>query len=192
MALRVRRLGVLSVVAQHGRRGWPTAALAAVVVSLLLPLATFLVATWLLGWQLQAVLSGSMSPTYPVGSLLVVGQIDASDVRAGMPIVFEDPLEPGRIVTHRVIGPVPADASAFRTRGDANPAPDPAAVPARLVRGRVLWSVSLLGAALDWLRWPNGFMLLVGIPAALLILIEVRRRGRGPLPVVIRNGGTDQ
>lgn len=159
-----------------GLRGWPTAALAAAVVSFLLPLATFLVATWLLGWQLQHVLSGSMSPTYPVGSLLVVGQIDASDVRAGMPIVFEDPLEPGRIVTHRVVGPVPEDASAFRTRGDANAAADPVAVPARLVRGRVLWSVSGLGAVLDWLRWPNGFILLVGAPAGLLLAMELRRR----------------
>jgi signal peptidase len=147
-----------------------------VVVSLLLPLATFLVATWLLGWQLQAVLSGSMSPTYPVGSLLVVGQIDASDVRAGMAIVFEDPLEPGRLVTHRVVGPVPDDASAFRTRGDANAALDPVAVPARLVRGRVLWSVSILGAALDWLKWPNGFVLLVVVPGAILLASEVRRR----------------
>ena len=176
MALRVRRRRILSLGSQPGWRGWLTAALAAVVVSLLLPLATFLVATWLLGWQLQSVLSGSMSPTYPVGSLLVVGQIDASDVRAGMPIVFEDPLEPGRIVTHRVVPPVPGDASAFRTRGDANAAMDPVAVPARLVRGKVLWSVSVLGSILDWLRWPNGFVLLVGVPAALLILTEVRRR----------------
>ena len=159
-----------------GWRGWLSAALAAVVVALLLPLATFLVATWLLGWQLQAVLSGSMSPTYPVGSLLVVGQIDASDVRAGMPIVFEDPLEPGRVVTHRVLGPVPDDASAFHTRGDANAGPDPAAVPARLVRGKVLWSVSGLGAVLDWLRWPNGFVLLVALPGVVLMGTELRRR----------------
>ena len=159
-----------------GWRGWLSAALAAVVVALLLPLATFLVATWLLGWQLQTVLSGSMSPTYPVGSLLVVGQIDASDVRAGMPLVFEDPLEPGRIVTHRVVGPVPEDASAFRTRGDANSTVDPADVPARLVRGKVLWSVSVLGSGLDWLKWPNGFLLLVGLPGVILLGSELRRR----------------
>lgn len=176
MALRVRRRGVLTF---GGGRGWLTAALAAVVVSLLLPLATFLVATWLLGFQLQAVLSGSMAPTYPVGSLLVVGPIDASDVRAGMPLVFEDPVEPGRIVTHRVVGDVPADASAFRTRGDANTSNDPVAIPARLVRGRVLWSVAGLGAVLEWLRWPNGFLLLVGAPAVLLALTELR--GRRPI-----------
>lgn len=157
-------------------------ALAAGVLALLLPLTTFLVATWLLGWQLQAVLSGSMAPTYPVGSLLVVGQIDASQVQAGMPIVFEDPLEPGRIVTHRVVGPVPEDASAFHTRGDANAAADPTAVPARLVRGRVLWSVSGLGAVLDWLKWPNGFLLLVGLPALVLLATELRPRLRRPPP----------
>lgn len=161
---------------ESGWRGWLTAALAAVVIAVLLPLATFLVATWLLGWQIQAVLSGSMSPTYPVGSLLVVGQIDASDVEAGMAIVFEDPMEPGRLVTHRVIGPVPEDASAFRTRGDANAAPDPASVPARLVRGKVLWSVSVLGGVLDWLKWPNGFILLVGVPGAILVASELHRR----------------
>jgi len=177
VAIRVRRRSVLTF---RGERGWLGAALAAVVVSLLLPLATFLVATWLLGWQLQAVLSGSMVPTYPVGSLLVVGPIDASDVRAGMPLVFEDPGEPGRIVTHRVLGPVPADASAFRTRGDANAAPDPIAIPARLVRGRVLWSVSGLGAILELLRWPNGFLLLVGVPALLLLVSELRHRRSRP------------
>ena len=173
MALRIRRYAVL--IAGRGR-GWAMPALAAGSVALLLPLAAFLVVTWLLGWQLQSVLSGSMSPTYPVGSLLVVEQIDASQVRAGMALVFEDPLEPGRVVTHRVIGPVPDDASAFRTRGDANPAADPAAVPARLVRGRVLWSVSGLGAVIDWLRWPNGFLLFVGLPALVLVATELRLR----------------
>jgi signal peptidase len=157
-------------------RGWVAPALAAGSLALLLPLTTFLVATWLLGWQLQAVLSGSMSPTYPVGSLLVVGQIDASQVEAGMALVFEDPFEPGRIVTHRVIGPVADDRSAFRTRGDANAAPDPAAVPARLVRGRVLWSVSSLGTVLDWLKWPNGFLLLVAVPGLILVATELRPR----------------
>jgi signal peptidase len=175
VALRVRRHGVLSI---RGGRGWLPAALAAAVVSLLLPLTIFLVGTWLLGWQLQTVLSGSMAPTYPIGSLLVVQQIDASDVRAGMAISFEDPLTPGRIVTHRVVAPVPEDASAFRTRGDANASIDPAPVPARLVRGRVLWAVTGLGVVLDWLRWPNGFLLLVAVPALVLVVTEVRQRRR--------------
>jgi signal peptidase I len=70
--------------------------LAVLGVAVALPLATFLVSLWLKGWQLVTVQSGSMAPTYPIGSLLVVEPIDASEVRVGMGVVFEDPQIPGR------------------------------------------------------------------------------------------------
>jgi signal peptidase len=182
-------------------RGWSTAALA-LAVALLLPVATFLVVTWLLGWQLQHVESGSMSPTYPVGSLLVTAQVDPADIGIGMPIVFEDPREPGRLVTHRVVAVAPGAALGFITRGDANATNDPAPVPARLVRGRVLWHVTLLGTVLDWLQWPRSFVLLVLVPAGLLVVAEWRSRrevgrrregplvGEGSVTELIRKEGT--
>jgi signal peptidase len=157
-------------------RGWLSATLGAVSIAVLLPLATFLVSAWLLGWQLQSVQSGSMSPTYPVGSLLVIGQIDAADVQAGMAVVFEDPLTPGRLVTHRVVQVAPGPTLQFITHGDANPAADPAPVPARSIRGRVLWHVNGLGNVLDWLQWPRSFVLLVLLPALLLVTVEWRER----------------
>jgi signal peptidase I len=160
-------------------RGWWQAATLAISAALLLPLATFLVAVWLLGWQLQHVESGSMSPTYPVGSLLVTGDIAASDVAVGMPIVFEDPRTPGRLVTHRVVGLAAGSELAFITRGDANATNDPSPVAARLVRGRVLWHVTVLGGVLDWLQWPRSFLVLVVLPAALLVGLELRSRGIG-------------
>jgi len=158
-------------------RGWQSAALAAVFVTLV-TLATFLVSVWLLGWQLQHVESGSMSPTYPVGSLLVTAQVDPSSVTVGMPIVFEDPREPGRLVTHRVVGVAPGGELMFLTRGDANATDDPAPVPARLVKARVLWHVTVLGAVLDWLQFPRSLVLLVLLPAALLLVLEWRHRRR--------------
>ena len=60
--------------------------------------------------------------------------------------------------------------------GDAFP------VPARSIRGRVLWHVPLLGYAVDFLQWPRGFILLVVIPALALGLTEAlawRRRRTG-------------
>lgn len=156
-------------------RGWSTAALAVVLVTLV-PLAAFLVSVWLLGWQLQSVQSGSMAPVYPVGSLLVTGQIDAGAVEPGMAIVFQDPRDPGRLVTHRVVRAVPGESLMFITQGDANAVADPAPVPARLVRGRVLWSVAALGSVMDWLQWPRSFVALVVGPALLLLLAEWRAR----------------
>jgi signal peptidase I len=160
------------------RGRWQAAALA-LSVAVLLPLATFLVAVWLLGWQLQHVESGSMSPTFPVGSLLVTAQVDPTDVTVGMPIVFEDPREPGRLVTHRVVGVAPGADLSFLTRGDANATNDPVPVPARLVRGRVLWHVTALGTVLDWFQWPRSFLILVLLPAVLLALAEWRSRQSG-------------
>jgi signal peptidase I len=152
--------------------------LAVLAVAVVLPVTIFLVSAWLNGWQLQAVQSGSMAPTYPVGSMLVVGSIDASQVKPGMAVVFEDPQITGRIVTHRVVGRAPGDTLQFWTQGDANATRDPFPVPARLVRGRVLWRVGYLGSLMTYLRWPRSFLLLVVLPGLLLAASEWRGRQR--------------
>jgi signal peptidase len=145
--------------------GWWAAASVVGVVSVAVPLATFLVAAWLMGWQLLAVESGSMEPTYPIGSLLVVAPADASWVRDGMPIVFDDPTIDGRLVAHRVVGRAPGEALQFWTQGDANAVRDPFPVPARLVRGHVLWAVPMIGRVVRLARSPSVFLLLVVAPA---------------------------
>lgn len=158
-----------------------TLPLAVLVVAVVLPFTAFVVASWLLGWQLQPVLSASMSPTYQVGSLLVVGQIDVSDVQPGMAIAFDDPGQPGRLVTHRVVRVRSDNGLFFVTRGDANASDDVFPVPARSVRGRVLWHVPVLGYAVDFLQWPRGFIILVVIPGLALAATELfawRRRSR--------------
>jgi signal peptidase len=155
--------------------GWLTATLAAVGVAVLLPLATFLTASWLLGWQLQSVQSGSMDPTYPVGSLLVVAAIDPATVQPGSPIVFRDPSDGSRLVTHRVIAIARGESLAFITKGDANATADLIPVTADRVFGRPLWSVSHLGTLLEWLAWPRS-LLLVLVPGALLVLDAFRAR----------------
>ena len=158
------------------RRGWLGAAFGVLVVALLLPLTIFLVTCWLLGLQLQYVQSGSMAPTFRVGSLLVVAPIDAAAVEPGMAVVFEDPAAPGRFVTHRVVRIAAGASLAFITQGDANATADAAPVPARSIRGRVLWSVTHLGVVLDWLQWPRSFVLLVVAPSLALLALELRAR----------------
>lgn len=141
----------------------------------LLPLATFFMSCWLLGWRLQPVLTGSMAPTYDTGSLLVLGPADPALVDIGAPISFAPVDGDGRLVSHRVIERLHTSGGlTFRTQGDANRLPDAQLVPARQVRGRVKWHVTGLGGWLRWLRWPRGFVVLV-VPAIVGLLAgEVR------------------
>ena len=148
------------------------------VLAVLVPLVAFLVSVWLRGWQLQAVESGSMEPTYPVGSLLVVEPIDASQVEPGMVVVFVDPTDPDRIVTHRVVGRAPGESLQFWTQGDANATRDPHPVPARLIRGRVRSQVNGIGSLVGWLRWPRSFLLLIVLPGLWLLVTEIAARRR--------------
>ncbi len=153
---------------------WPRLPVAAVTVSLLLPVATFLVTAVLLGWRLEAVQTGSMEPIYPVGSLVVIRPVNPSDIRVGTPIAFV-PDDGRELVTHRVVEVLQQQSGlAFRTKGDANATADPNPVPARAVRGRAAWAVPQLGRLVHWLAWPRGFVLLVVLPAFVLLVSEVR------------------
>ena len=80
--------GTGSGTARRPRR-WVTLPLGVLALVLLVPLTIFFVATWLSGSRLQVVQTGSMEPTYPRGSLLVVEPVDPSDVRPGQALMFE-------------------------------------------------------------------------------------------------------
>ena len=86
--------------------------------------------------RLVPVLSNSMAPGMPVGSLAVTLPVDQAAVRAGDVIVFTDPDVPERRVIHRVTSVYSeADAAELRgwtpgllaltTKGDNNPQADP-------------------------------------------------------------------
>lgn len=81
--------------------------------------------------------TGSMEPTIPTGSLAVVHEIPASDIRVG-DIVTVD--RPGELpVTHRVTSVAGEGlARTITLRGDANPTDD--AAPYRVEHVRVVWT----------------------------------------------------
>lgn len=74
--------------------------------------------------ELRAVVSGSMEPEIPVGSLVVIIPADAKDIHVGDDIAFKT--ESGKVVTHRVVG-IDLEADEFTTWGIAN---DPSATDA--------------------------------------------------------------
>lgn len=98
--------------------------------------------------------TGSMSPTYPAESVLLVRDTPASDVRVGDVVtVTRDGVRP---ITHRVMS---VDASPLGAeivlRGDANPVDDPE--PYHVARvGLVLGGVPFGGSVLAALQSPLG------------------------------------
>src|SRR5215218_8467344 len=71
-----------------------------------------------------AVTSGSMEPTLPVHSMILVEHVRAADVRVGDIITFDPPGRTTR-VTHRVVARERSGTRwYFQTKGDANPAVD--------------------------------------------------------------------
>jgi signal peptidase len=72
-----------------------------------------------------AVTSGSMEPTLPIHSMILVQEVRPKDVRVGDIITFDPPGTTPR-VTHRVVDRERVGGSRwyFRTKGDANPTPD--------------------------------------------------------------------
>lgn len=100
--------------------------LGGVVVALAVLLAAALVGVRLVGLRPFVVLSGSMEPAYPVGSLIYVKQADYTSLAVGDVITFL--MDEDTVVTHRIIEILPdetePDTLRFVTQGDANDAPD--------------------------------------------------------------------
>jgi len=143
----------------------------------LIPIVAFLAVATFAGWRLLAVSSGSMEPTYPVGSLAVIHPIDVGDIGPGTVIAFVDGAGgESRLVAHRVVQVVDRPSGRWlRTQGDANHTPDPELLPARDVRGRVAWVVPRLGSAARTIG-ARGTVVLVAL-AVIALLPRSRRIG---------------
>lgn len=162
-------------------------------------LAIALVGVRVVGLTPFAVLSGSMEPTYHVGSLIYVKDADPADIEVGDPITFvvnEDLL----VATHRVVGietyttghravvdeagnPVKDEdgnpvyeeyeleemSYYFQTKGDANDDVDGSPVYYKNVIGTPVFTIPYLGYLSSWLQTKKG--MIMGISIALVIII---------------------
>lgn len=115
------------------------AALLAALVLIVVPFAT--------GSQTYAVLTSSMAPQYPPGTLIVVKPVDFAELEVGDVVTYQ--LESGKpaVITHRITG-ITSDQQGNRmlvTAGDNNDAADPEPVREIQVRGKLLYAVPHAG-----------------------------------------------
>jgi signal peptidase len=116
------------------------------------------------------VLTGSMEPTLPVGSVIAIKIINPNTLQESDIICFQtSPDKPW--TTHRIIN---ITDEGFITKGDANEEPDTEIVKKENVIGKVVLIIPYIGYLSYFVHTPLGFILLIIIPATLIIIGEVR------------------
>ena len=135
------------------------------------------------GRHMYVVRGGSMEPAIPLGSIVVVHEMDPAAVQVGEVITYQTPA--GTVVTHRVTAIEPGSELHFQTKGDASTSADPSSIPASEIVGSVEYALPGAGILLVVLGSPMGVVLAVGILVALLVLTwstEKLARGVGGAP----------
>lgn len=179
------------------RKLWGLITTLLVIVMVFLAIA--LVGVRVVGLTPYAVLSGSMEPTYHVGSLIYVKDVDPTQVEIGDPITFivnEDLL----LATHRVVDkmvvtereepvldengeplldedgdpvtqivPLEEPVYYFQTKGDANEDVDGSPVHYKNIVGKPVFSIPMLGYLSSYLQTRKG--MIMGISVALVLII---------------------
>lgn len=147
--------------------------LTTVLVVLMVLLAVALVGVRVIGYTPYTILSGSMEPTYHVGSLIYVKEVDPAELEVGDAITFA--LSEDTIATHRIVEIVPDEDDPtvlrFRTKGDANDAVDGSLVHCKNVIGAPKFTIPYLGYVADYIQHPPGMY--TAIAAAVIILLLV-------------------
>lgn len=139
------------------------------------------------------VLTGSMAPGLPPGTLIVVQPVDVDDLAVGDVITYQIRSGDPAVITHRVIA-INASTTGertFETKGDNNSDADPDPVSAIQVQGKVWYSVPLVGFANNAVNGENrawivpgiavlliayaGYMIASGVPSAVRKMSLARR-----------------
>lgn len=126
-------------------------------------------------YSLFRVVTGSMEPAMPVGTLLVSKAVDMSAVEVGDIVTFRATVmgRVGEVVTHRVISVANVDSAILlETKGDANLIADIQYVTQSNFVGKVTWyskADNPLPHIMSFLTSSAGFMLCVAAPCLLIV-----------------------
>jgi len=137
------------------------------IVIVILILAILIVGTRLFGIYPYTVLSGSMEPTYHVGSLIYVRTVDPFTLQEGQVITFM--LDEDTLATHRIVDVVPDEQDPsvvrFQTKGDANEFVDAGLVHYKNVVGTPIATIPYLGYIATFIQNPPGLYIAIAFCA---------------------------
>ena len=140
----------------------------------------------LLPYRTFTVLSGSMEPTIPVGSMIFDREVQASDLARGDVVTFHPPGQPEKLVSHRIVRVEETKRGSFLvTRGDSNGVVDDWRIPAEGRGLRYEFHVPYIGYLVGGLLTPVGRLVALTLAALWLgglALWTIWRPRQKPLP----------
>lgn len=128
------------------------------------------------GYRMYSVLSGSMTPVYPKGSLVIVRITDPKEIKVGDDITFYNPGSEQDIWTHRVIDVIDNygnNGVCFKTQGVANSQEDPFITIGGNVVGVVVFSIPYAGYVLEFIQHNTLISIVIIILALTLIKLLI-------------------
>jgi signal peptidase len=138
------------------------------MVVLVVIFALLLIGSRLFGIQVYSVISGSMEPEFPVGSLIYVKKVEPSTIEVDDVITYVLPSETPS--THRVVR-IDEENQLFYTKGDANETEDGAPVHFKNLIGTPVFKIPYLGYVAYYIQHPPGMYIAIAAGAVLLILV---------------------
>lgn len=139
-----------------------------ILVGVVVLFAVLLIGVRMFGVQVYSVVSGSMEPEYPVGSLIYVKDINPSEIEVNDVITYVLPSETPS--THRVVR-IDEENQLFYTKGDANETEDGAPVHFKNLIGTPVFKIPYLGYVAYYIQHPPGMYIAIAAGAVLLILV---------------------
>lgn len=139
-----------------------------IIIVLLALVAAILLLPKLFGVQTLAVISGSMEPNIPVGSIVFTKEAEEPEqLEEGDIITYS--LGSGTYVTHRITENH-VDAHEVITKGDANETEDANPVSYEQIVGTCLFHLPLLGYISIYAKTPVGIIAICGVVIVLILL----------------------
>ena len=136
----------------------------------------------LFGYRIVKIVTDSMSPQIPVGSYILVKNIEGSQVKEGDIVVHIPAYGPyaGLPMTHLCIeGPHDVDGqTCITTQGTKEGAPVDPPVPIANVQSVYVRSVAKAGGLFDFMTSKWGVIVLVAIPCLVVVLLQIGRMVR--------------
>ncbi len=118
----------------------------------------------------MVVLSGSMEPSLPVGSIVYIRKPLSYAVNDIITYQTKDDMN----VTHRITGfDFTEEGTVYNTKGDANKTADSKVILGNQILGKVFLTIPHLGRIISFLNSPKGFFALIVGPSLIFIGIEL-------------------